>query len=223
VRQRKSYKNENRYVLPNPLTICARDEAIGEKLPRIIDGQVMCVLVNSEGGELPNNKANILEAPEGGLTQHLDSNMSAHFSLKILDTSEGTMFRLLFTMIYNLEGIGPCEEKILSRPFQVYSNRKKNPKGQEKPTVIDIKPKEGPALQETEVWIKGRGFSDRAVIVQFGDKIGRIVETTDNLLTVMAPQRFDLVSDTPVAVIVSNKSTHDLLSADKKPSFIYYV
>jgi len=222
VRQRKSYKNENRYVLPNPLTICAREESPGEKLPRIIEGEVTVSLVNSEGQDLPNTKINLLESPEGGLTQQLDTNLSAHFSLKVLDTSEGTMFRLLFTATFTLEGVGQCEEKILSRPFQVYSNRKKNVKGQERPTVIDIKPKEGPTTQETEIWIKGRGFSDR-VVVAFGDKLGRIIETTENLLTVCAPARFDLMQDTPVQVIVSNKYPHELLNADKKMSFIYYT
>jgi len=222
VRQRKSYKNENRYVLPNPLTICAREEAPGEKLPRIIEGEATVSLVNAEGQDLPPTKQNLLESPEGGLTQTLDSNLSAHFSLKVLDTSEGTMFRLLFTINFTLDGVGPCEEKILSRPFQVYSNRKKNVKGQEKPSVVDIKPKEGPATQDTEVWIKGRGFSDR-VVVAFGDKLGRIVETTENLITVFAPARFDLMSDTPVQVLVSNKYPHELLSADKKLQFVYYT
>src|SRR4051794_29703494 len=59
----------------------------------------------------------------------------------------------------------------------------------EKPTVTGIKPNSGSALQETEVWIKGRGFSEKntdrkldvhyrhnicVVIVTFGDKIARI-------------------------------------------------
>jgi len=220
VRQRKSYKNENRYILPNPLTICAR-ESPGEKLPRILDGQVTVSLVNGDGQDLPNNKANLLDSPDG-LTQQLDSNLSTHFSLKVLDTSEGTMFRLLFTATFTLESVGSYEEKILSRPFQVYSNRKKNTKGQEKPSVIDIKPKEGMATQETEIWIKGRGFSDR-VVVTFGDKQGRIVEATENLLTVWAPARYDLMSDSSVSVVVSNKYPHELLSADKKLSFVYYV
>lgn len=61
------------------------------------------------------------------------------------------------------------------------------------------------------------------VVVHFGDKPGRIVETADNLLTVVAPQRFDLIHDTPVQVIVSNKYPHDMLSADKKVTFVYYT
>jgi len=222
VRQRKSYKNENRYILPNPLTICPREESPGEKLPRLIEGVVSVSLVGAEGQELPVTKSNILESPEGGLVQSLDSNLSAHFSLKVLDTSEGTMFRLLFSVTFTLEGIGPCEERIMSRPFQVYSNRKKHIKGQERPTVIDIKPKEGLNSQETEIWIKGKGFNDR-VIVSFGDKLGRIAETTDNLITVLAPTRFDFEVDTSVQVTVANKYSHEQLAAEKKVTFVYYV
>jgi hypothetical protein len=95
--------------------------------------------------------------------------------LQILETSEGTLFRLMFVVTYTLDGVGQVEEKILSRPFQVYSNKKKNIKGkfigliqrlvteccEEKPLVFDMKPNQGPATAETEVWIKGRGFNDR--------------------------------------------------------------
>jgi len=104
----------------------------------------------------------------------------------------------------------------------VYSNRKKNVKGQEKPVVIDIKPKEGSTTQDTEVWIKGKGFSER-VMVGFGDKQGRVVETTDNLITVLAPARYDLVSDTAVHVVISNKYPHETLAAEKKLPFVYYT
>lgn len=88
IRQRKSYKNENRYILPNPLTICAKDDT-NEKLPRILDGDVTVSLVNAEGHELPLGKQNLLEAPEGGLRQQLDTNFSAHFSLKVNEIERG--------------------------------------------------------------------------------------------------------------------------------------
>lgn len=84
----------HRYVLPNPLTICAREDTQGEKLPRILDGECTVSLgtfslcrslqtVNADGQELPNTKLTLLESPEGGLMQQLDSNLSAHFSLKV--------------------------------------------------------------------------------------------------------------------------------------------
>lgn len=44
---------------------------------------VLIILVGAEGQELPTSKASILESPEGGLVQPFDSNLSAHFSLKV--------------------------------------------------------------------------------------------------------------------------------------------
>jgi len=222
VRQRKSYKNENRYLLPNPLVVALRDD-LTEKNFRISDGIASVRLVNADGDDLPSGKTNLLETADGGLCQNLDSSAAAHFSLKILETSDGAMFRLLITVQYNLESSPgappvPTEEKILSRPFQVFSNRKKNNK--ERPVVIDIKPSEAPCNAETEVWIKGKGFGDR-VLVLFGDKPGRIIETAENLLTVLAPARFELSTDSTVVVAVSNKYPHDLLTAEKQLNFTY--
>lgn len=149
---------------------------------------------------------------------------------KILDTSEGTLFRLCFTVVYNVEGIGVCEEKVLSRPFQVYSNRKKSkagtlsPRGlsREQPVVIDIKPNEGIATEETEVWIKGRGFSE-TVSVLFGDKPGTVTEQAHNFISVLAPPSYGVVSDTPVPVVVINKYGQEGLEAEKRATYTYYV
>lgn len=55
----------------------------------------------------------------------------------------------------------------------------------------------------------------------FGDKPGRIIETAENLLTVLAPARFELSSDSTVVVAVSNKYPHDLLTAEKQLNFTY--
>jgi hypothetical protein len=59
------------------------------------------------------------------------------------------------------------------------------------------------------------------VTVSFGDKVGKVMETSDNLLTVLAPARYDLLSDTTVPVVVSNKYPHEVMSADKRLSFLY--
>jgi hypothetical protein len=70
---------------------------------------------------------------------------------------------------FRLKGIGNCEERILSRPFFVFSNRKKTVKGgtpvthrntvpKERPIVDSIKPDRGPSLGEYEAIIRGSGF-----------------------------------------------------------------
>eukprot|EP01118_Nematostelium_gracile_P018867 TRINITY_DN8537_c0_g1_i1.p1 TRINITY_DN8537_c0_g1~~TRINITY_DN8537_c0_g1_i1.p1 ORF type:complete len:283 (+),score=41.45 TRINITY_DN8537_c0_g1_i1:121-969(+) len=54
--QRKSYKKENRCLLPNPLIICVKESGNGKKLPQILDGVVSLKLVNNDGSELPPHK-----------------------------------------------------------------------------------------------------------------------------------------------------------------------
>jgi hypothetical protein len=84
----------------------------------------------------------ILQSSEPTLTQELDPTLKAKFALKVslhggeaqmhqmLETSEGVMFRLLFTVVFMVkDGEQPIEEKILSSAFQVSANRKKNAKG----------------------------------------------------------------------------------------------
>lgn len=68
-------------MLPNPLTICAKDD--GEKLPRITDGEAYVVVIRSDGVDSPEGKPSLLVGPEGGIRQTLDSSLSAHFSVKV--------------------------------------------------------------------------------------------------------------------------------------------
>ncbi len=58
-------------------------------------------------------------------------------------------------------------------------------------------------------------------MVAFGDKMGKIIEATENLITVMAPARPDFVTGTTVSVVVSNKLASDILSAEKLLAFVY--
>jgi hypothetical protein len=188
-----------------------------------MDATVTVTLVDQDGEDLAPNKAHMLDSIERSMTQALDENLTAQFSLKIMETSEGNMVRLLFTVRYRLKNLGSCEEKILSRPFVVYSNRKKNIKAtaeKEKPVVVDIKPSRGDYNKETEVWIKGKGFCDK-VTVQFGDHTAKVSDTSENLITVIAPPFPNILHDTTVEVQVSNKFARELYSSDKKLSFTY--
>jgi len=173
--------------------------------------------VNNEGEDLPSNKSNILEVLKG-LIQKLNDVFAAHFLLKILETSEGRMFRLLFEINYCVLGIGNCEQKILSRPFTVYSNRKKHTK--DRPVVIGMKPLKGLATQETEVWIKGRGFG-KIVHVMFGERPAKVLDTYENLITVTAPIRNDILTETVVPVVIANKFATELFVADNSLTFSY--
>lgn len=220
--QRKSYKSENRCLLPNPLTIYATTKNVD-----ILEGSASVQLVDGNGTPLPPHKSNLLESVEGTLVKPLEENLSASFSLKILNTSEGNLFRLLFEVTYTTADKGKLvEEKVLSNPFVVYSNQKKNVKTTDRPIVYDLKPRRGLANSETEVWIKGKGFdtsSSESVVVAFGKRFGHVVEVADNLITVIAPQRPDLITPTTVSVEVANKHGEHLLNAEKKLNFLYNV
>lgn len=215
-RQRKSYKNENRYIVPNPLTICAKPHVTPSQILR---GVVTVKLVDKEGGTIASDRGNILESVDGSLSQPLyGPNLSTDFSLKVLQTSQGNMFRLLFVVNYVMEGIGTCEEKIFSRPFVVHSNRRKNSK--EKPIIFEVKPFEGAASSPTEVVIKGIGFNDR-VAVQFGVQPAHIIAVTDNYIKVVPPP-IDTETDKTVKVTVSNLyPQNELRTAEKNLYFTY--
>jgi len=220
--QRKSYKNENRCLLPNPITICQKEFLPEDKRGQVpVEGSVTVSLVDQDGEDLPTNKVNMLDSIERSTNQPLDENLTAQFSLKVLETSEGNTVRLMFMVNYRLKNLGQCQEKILSRPFVVYSNRKKHVKvDKEKPILLDIKPIRGECNKETEVWIKGRGFNDK-VMVNFGDRSAKVVDTSENLVTVLVPPRDDILHDTTVEVTVSNKFAREHFTSEKKLTFTY--
>eukprot|EP01119_Soliformovum_irregulare_P012123 TRINITY_DN3131_c0_g1_i2.p1 TRINITY_DN3131_c0_g1~~TRINITY_DN3131_c0_g1_i2.p1 ORF type:complete len:351 (-),score=70.94 TRINITY_DN3131_c0_g1_i2:70-1122(-) len=226
--QRKSYRSENRCILPNPLTISCRefitDQA--DKRPLIADGQVSVKLVEIDGSDLATHKASIVGSVDSNLTQPLDENLTAQFSLKAVETSERQHVALMFTVNYRMKGLGNYEEKIISRPFVIHSNRKKSVKtgvDKEKPIAVSLRPERGDPSREMEVWIKGKCFGDK-VIVLFGDKPAKIVESTENLITVLTPMRDDIGPDheMPVSVTIANKFQRDQsFIADKKLTFTY--
>jgi hypothetical protein len=76
---------------------------------------------------------------------------------------------------------------------------------------------------ETEVWIKGCQFTDKAgMIVRFGGREARILETEDNIITCYAPARPDLIHETKVVVEVSNFHPSDgAISGDRTLEFTY--
>lgn len=79
--------------------------------------------VDKEGLELPLEKKDLLQCPDGSLSQPLSSSLTADFVFRLSGTSEGHSFRILFIVNYLLQDDLPCEERIVSRPFMVYSTR----------------------------------------------------------------------------------------------------
>lgn len=197
-KQRKSYKNENRYILPNPLTIVL-SKLMKEKKVKIDKGTVNVSLLYDTGEELEENREHILD---GVKTRSLDKEKKAQFHLKVVETSDRNRFRLQFLVRFWINKVEHVE-KIISHCFRVTSNKKSA--SIERPRPFAIKPAYGPTNGETEVWIRGKLFTDRAnTSVTFGGKEAKVIETEDNILVCYAPVRDDLQEDTMVEVKVTN-------------------
>ncbi|PRP73581.1 hypothetical protein PROFUN_02590 [Planoprotostelium fungivorum] len=122
-RQRKSYKSETRYLLPNPITISLKDSA---RAAKIQSGTVTVELVDSDGQQLSNEKRRYLDAgPSSGLSQHLTKESTTRkFYLKVLENSKNGRFRLLFIINFTTTDGLPHSETIYSNEFVVrYANK----------------------------------------------------------------------------------------------------
>ena len=201
------------------MIISVRDPLPGEISQKILQGKVTLTLVNKEGELMDNKNNELMETSDNIYTKFLDSqSLNAAFSIKILETSGGNMFRLKFQIEYELENKENRREELISRPFLVYSNKKKN--GKETPIVFGMKPIVGNSHEETEIWIKGSSFAD-SVFVTFGGIKAKITDREDNLLTVIAPIRNNLQKEELVDVVITNIYGSHLLEADKKLYFKY--
>lgn len=149
--QRKAYKNENRYLLPNPITIVCEN-------PSIQDGYIEVELVHQNGEPLtlPENPL------EGTLARSFDGKKNtAEFVLKCRQSSGQSKYKLKFSISFLLDG---KQEKLSmsSDAFRVLSNKKKkgpNVKAPEPPRVLRINPTTIPVKHqdhESEVCVKRR-------------------------------------------------------------------
>eukprot|EP01118_Nematostelium_gracile_P006397 TRINITY_DN2059_c0_g1_i4.p1 TRINITY_DN2059_c0_g1~~TRINITY_DN2059_c0_g1_i4.p1 ORF type:complete len:438 (+),score=96.97 TRINITY_DN2059_c0_g1_i4:787-2100(+) len=218
-KQRKSYKNENRYILPNPLTI-VMSKHMKEKKIKVDKGSVTVSLLYDTCEELEENREHILD---GVKTRALDKEKKAQFHLKVVETSDRNRFRLQFVVRFWVNKVEHTE-KIISHCFRVTSNKKSA--SIERPRPFAIKPCEGSASEETEVWIRGKLFTDRAnTSVTFGGREAKVIETEDNILVCYAPIRDDLLEDETVQVKITNHKgdQSESFDASKLLEFTYHV
>jgi len=208
-KQRKSYPNETRFLLPNPLILSA-NESISHKLQY---ATANVELVNEDGESINQNMRNgsfgCYEVLDGELMQVLDSDGFARFSLRCLITSERKPFRLLFHLRYQLLGeIKPSFISILSAPFIVTSNKRaliplNNISAKMKPVIEGVMPNCGSALKNTEVWIKGSHFG-KLITVWFDSYKASILSNDDHLIICNAPPKPELKMNLVVNIVVEN-------------------
>ncbi|PRP73487.1 hypothetical protein PROFUN_02496 [Planoprotostelium fungivorum] len=122
--QRKSYKSENRCLLPNPLVLYPSEPKEGV----ISDAVVSVRLVSDAGLDLPEVAQQCLVSTDGTELQDRPIREKTKFRLKITETSEGEAWRLLFHVEFKLQDKGSttqeCVEDIVTDRFIVKSKRR---------------------------------------------------------------------------------------------------
>jgi len=73
-----------------------------------------------------------------------------------------------------------------------------------------------------DVWIKGSNFHDK-VVVKFGDRLAKIVESNPNLVIAQVPARPGLTKDLEVEVEFANKYGTELVVAEAKLTYKYRI
>jgi len=116
-KQRKSYKNENRYLAPNPLQVgwCGDGDSP--------EGYVTALLADESGEPLSAERQNELV---GEHVQSLNEDGVAQFSLKMHDTSRGTWLRLRFQIQHHSGPQKGLLEWVCTAKFRVDTNIRKS-------------------------------------------------------------------------------------------------
>eukprot|EP01117_Protostelium_nocturnum_P013493 TRINITY_DN5040_c0_g1_i3.p1 TRINITY_DN5040_c0_g1~~TRINITY_DN5040_c0_g1_i3.p1 ORF type:complete len:492 (-),score=133.75 TRINITY_DN5040_c0_g1_i3:169-1644(-) len=232
--QRKSYQKENRYLMPNPFVVFAREKPsynhqdnsseskadYESKWSKITHGSIAVRLTDNNGDNLPEHKSGILETAFGTFQQDFVGKALCEFSLKVLENSNNDGFALVFTISYSTEDGKEHNEVIQTSPFKVQSNKSLKMKG-EPPRISHCNPKQGKYLEETEVWIRGSQFRKQGMSVFFGDKEGRVVEVLDNFIIVYAPPRPQIDKDTMVDIHIMNHFAKKIIPSDDTLPFTY--
>jgi len=213
--QRKSYRNERRYLLPNPLTVRYNGDP-----DAVIVGTVEVFLVNDAGALFAQDMQDMLE---GQKLKSFDEHNHATFSLLMRTISGDMNLRLKFVIRYRYkvpprpttttttgdnadesttanrsDGV-EYQEEFMSSPFRVESNRKK-PLA-DHPCLLSLEPCEGPKNTIEEVCLKGSNFGDgKNLRVRFGGFPVAVVRADKDTITTVAPQRPDLPPNTRVPV-----------------------
>eukprot|EP00727_Mastigamoeba_balamuthi_P005238 m51a1_g14712 putative ankyrin unc44 (830) ;mRNA; f:160201-163850 len=194
--QRKSYKSENRFILPNPLVLLfLGDQSFA------VDGEADVRLAAADGTPLGEAWQRALD---GAKTARVDEQNQIAFSLILREkTSEGRVC-LLFRVRFRLRGDTETRvETLATTPFRVDSNRKKN--AIERPVLTTMRPQEGPSDAATTVWVWGSHFTDAVNMrARFGAMTTLVSKSEAEVVECSAPQRPDLTADETVAVWLGN-------------------
>jgi len=218
-KQRKSYRNENRYLLPNPTSVILTEEAKDRMGPSIAASSCTVTLLDGNGNRLPRQVSHYIENTDGNLKIHMEPPATSfEYTLKVRQNSGPDKFMLCFHVQYDLTDGTSHQETILSTPFLVQSNKSFFSKD---PKLTSIQPPMGLNDRPNEVWIKGRDFNEKGVSVRVDGVDATVIEVQPNLIVILTPARQDIHSDRRVTVNVCNMFKHKKVHSEQELDYIY--
>jgi len=161
-------------MIPKPIVICSRVAESGESLPEISEASwskrsFNSIVVDIQGKALAGKGVLITE--DGLFEKCFDSFLIVNFNLKVRISwrrplrCNGDCF-----LTYNIFKITPKRSKeFFPTPFGLIQTIKRKVWLSLEDfkilflelVVVNMKPKKGPATEETEVWIRGYGFTQK--------------------------------------------------------------
>jgi len=221
-KQRKSYKNENRYLLPNPTQIVLTEEGKNDRRGvTVVKATCKVKIYDGNGKKLSRQVNYYLENTEGGLVVDMEGPaLTFDYFLKVRQNSGPDKFSLHFVIRYTTTDGHTHKEKIVSTPFLVQSNKSFFSKD---PKLSAIQPPAGLSCRSNEVWIKGRDFNEKGVKVTVDSVEATIVEVQPNLIVLLMPERNDLTQDHRATVSVYNVFKHKRVPSEQELDYVYVV
>eukprot|EP01117_Protostelium_nocturnum_P015882 TRINITY_DN6194_c0_g1_i1.p1 TRINITY_DN6194_c0_g1~~TRINITY_DN6194_c0_g1_i1.p1 ORF type:complete len:688 (+),score=264.55 TRINITY_DN6194_c0_g1_i1:568-2631(+) len=223
--QRRCYEDENRYVMPNPLIVMEENET--EVLPnqKILDGFVTAMLADDDGNLLSDSlpESERLFSPDGLSHKISSNNTRAAFNVKLFaPAGRRSRFRIVFLVNYQTADGNSYWEKVISDVIQIQCN--KIFAGQD-PTASSLMPTRGSPLEETEVWIRGHDFWSKGMKITFDGIDAKVLDISENLVSVIAPRRPDLLhkGDLTVEVSFTNLFTRKQAKSPRTINYTYSV
>jgi hypothetical protein len=104
-------------LLPNPISIVLKDTSNKDSVSK---ARVTVELVDGTGISLPDDEQEYLDSSSGSLTQMANKDCECRFSLKVLQNSKPSKFRLKFIVDYSYTNTNTSSEE--SRSEVIYSN-----------------------------------------------------------------------------------------------------
>ncbi|PRP78826.1 hypothetical protein PROFUN_00999 [Planoprotostelium fungivorum] len=223
--QRKCYRTESRYIIPNPVVSLPEDFELRNGRMTIFLGDETGKFVGNAFFKSPDCPGPLIVSAEGVQQTLVQSRRFWEWHVVCASVK---ICRLIFSIQYFTMDGEEHEQVLLSQPMTMVAKFRDLD-----PEIVDINPSRGVYSEETVVWMRGRRLPKKkdkkgegrgafGMVVTFDGVEGEIVSVSEGFVAVKAPRRVDLLERLPVTVDVrvTMDSASNVKSRDLK--FTYY-